>query len=122
MHFSRLHRNIYKCKCAHNSIILGDKFKRATENPFRVNRICCINIVTCSPGNATVIVECLLNALFYFAFPWLSYNCSLYNFTTHKLKTLSSDLGILYFPSWQTNIHFRLLNSGLLVVSWRELN
>jgi hypothetical protein len=64
----------------------------------------------------------MLNALFYLAFPWPSYNYSLYNFKTHKLNILSSDFGILYCPTWQTDIHFCLLNSGLLVVSWRELN
>jgi hypothetical protein len=44
------------------------------------------------------------------------------NISTYKLETPSSDFGILYFPSWQTNLHFCLLNSGLLVVSWCELN
>jgi hypothetical protein len=42
-----------------------------------------------------------------------NYNYSLYNFTTHKPKTLPSEFCIRYCPSWQTNLHFCLLGSML---------
>jgi hypothetical protein len=68
----------------------------------------------------------IFNTLFYFAFPRPSDNHSPYNFTTHKLKTLSSDIGILYCPSWQPNLRFYLLNSGLCrtprELTWTELS
>jgi hypothetical protein len=67
------------------------------------------------------LVECLFNTLAYLACPWPSYNYSLYSFTTYNLETLSSDFGILYYPSWQTNLHFCLPNSGLCRTPCREL-
>jgi hypothetical protein len=47
-------------------------------------------------------------------------------FTLQLYSTLTWDtlfyFSILYCPSWQSNLHFCLLTSGFLVVSWRELN